>query len=234
MKGTFTNALGFFKLDLTPTQKKIVISHVSYITEPIEVPQNTKSFTVPLRKAFFQFPFDLREYPTKFDTTKITKTKKKDFNHGQDSLIVVEALANYPGGLQGFMDYFGNNFNYPESELIKNDNGLIRLEFTIDKSGDYKSIRCLPDSVGEICEEFKRILTVIPKWTPAEQRGEKVDQEMVFQYGMVLTTIGRKRLRKLKRERVNPTHANSAYKNMAVDVLPIESKLLNSLITLEN
>ena len=199
--GTFTNARGFFKLNLSPTEKKIVISHVSYVTEPIEVPDNLSSFTVPLRRPFFTFPIDLKEYPTKFDTTKIKKKEKKEPNQGQETWVVVEALANYPGGLQGFKDYFGNNFNYPESELIKNDNGLIRLEFTIDKSGDYKSIRCLPDSVGDICNEFKRILTVIPKWTPAEQRGEKVDQEMAFPIWYGPNDYWKKKIKEIKKRK---------------------------------
>lgn len=197
--GTFTNALGFFKLELTPTQKKIVISHVSYVTEPIDIPENLSSFTVPLRKTMFQFPIDLKEYPSKFDSTKIAKKEKKYLNEGEETWMVVEALADYPGGLQGFKDYFGNNFQYPESELIKNDYGLIRLEFTIDKSGDYKSIRCLPDSTGDICNEFKRILTVIPKWTPAEQRGEKVDQEMAFSIWYGPNDYWKKKLKEIKK-----------------------------------
>lgn len=200
-KGAITNALGFFRLNLEATKKKIVISHVSYVTEPIEVPQNVNSFTVPLRKAIFQFPIDLKEYPTKFDTTKIEIEERQARVHGQDTLIVAEALADYPGGLQGFRDYFGNNFNYPESELVKDKNGLLRLEFTIDKSGDYKSVRCLPDSTGEICNEFKRILTVIPKWTPAEQRGEKVDQEMAFSIWYGPNDYWRKRIKEIKRRK---------------------------------
>jgi len=200
-KGTTTNTLGFFKLTLESTQKKIVISHVTYVTEPIEVPLNVNSFTVPLRKAVFQFPIDLKEYPTKFDTTKINLKERKNLIQGQDTLKVVEALADYPGGLQGFKDYFGNNFNYPESELIKNDYGLIRLEFTIDKSGDYKSIRCLPDSTGVVCDEFKRILTVIPKWTPAEQRGEKVDQEMAFPIWYGPNDYWKKKLKEIKKKK---------------------------------
>jgi hypothetical protein len=200
-KGTFTNALGFFKLELTPAQKKIVISHVSYVTEPIDIPENVNSFTVPLRKTMFLFPIDLKEYPSKFDSTKIKKKEKKDLKQGEESWVVVEALADYPGGLQGFKDYFGNNFQYPESELIKNDYGLIRLEFTIDKSGDYKSIRCLPDSTGEICNEFKRILTVIPKWTPAEQRGEKVDQEMAFPIWYGPNDYWKKKIKEIKKRK---------------------------------
>ena len=80
--GTFTNALGFFKLTLTTSQKKIVISHVSYVTEPIEVPENITSFTIPLRKTNFLIPIDLKEYPAKFDTTKI---KRRNFEPRQDS-----------------------------------------------------------------------------------------------------------------------------------------------------
>ncbi|MCC6834344.1 MAG: carboxypeptidase-like regulatory domain-containing protein [Cytophagales bacterium] len=197
--GTFTNAMGFFKLNLTTTQKKIVISHVSYVTAPIDVPDNLGSFTVPLHKPFFQIPINLKEYPTAFDTTKLKRSETKNPNSGQETWVVVEALPDYPGGLQGFKDYFGNNFNYPESELMKNTYGVTRLEFTIDKSGDYKSVRCLPDSTGDICNEFKRILTVIPKWTPAEQRGEKIDHEMAFPIWYGPNDYWKKKIKEIKK-----------------------------------
>jgi CarboxypepD_reg-like domain/Gram-negative bacterial TonB protein C-terminal len=200
-KGTFTNAAGFFRLKLARAQKIILISHASYVTESIEVPGNVNSFTVALYKTDFMFPIDLREYPSNFDTTKFQKKEVKETNHVGETWTVVEALADYPGGLQGFKDYFGNNFKYPESELLKNTNGVTRLEFTIDKTGDYKDIRCLPDSVSEICDEFKRILTVIPKWIPAEQRGEKIDQEMAFPIWYGPNDYWKKRLKEVKKNK---------------------------------
>ena len=207
-KGAVTNALGFFKLNLESTQKKIVISHVSYVTEPIEVPQNVNSFTVPLRKANFQFSIDLKEYPTKFDPTKIKEKEKEKVdqekekvNQEKETYVVVEALADYQGGLQRFKDFFGNNFNFPESELLNNSSGVMTLHFIIDKSSEYKSIRCFPDSVGALCNEFKRILTVIPKWIPAEQRGEKMDQEMKLTIFYGSNDYWKKKVKEIKKRK---------------------------------
>ncbi len=199
-KGTTSNGLGFFRLKLEPDQKFITISHVSYINHLIAAPAGVDAFTVPLRRAVFQFFLDLRNYPKKVETQRFSLKQTKPVILGSDTLVVVEALADFPGGLEGFKDYFGSNFDYPESELMKNQDGEIRLEFTIDKSGAYKDINC-PDSEGEMCNEFRRILSVIPVWTPAEQRGEKLDQKMIFLISYGPNNFWRRKMKALKKSK---------------------------------
>jgi hypothetical protein len=194
--GTFTNVAGFFKLTISTKLKRFTVSHVSYRTETFEAPKDVNSFTIKLKRMIFQFPIDMRDYPKHFDSLELLNKGVILKGPTPDSLHVVESLADFDGGIKTFLDFLGNNFVYPLDELKKNTGGLIRLEFTIDKYGDYKSLRCLPDSVGEICGELKRILTVIPKWRPAEQRGEPIDQEMAIIVFYGLNDYWKKKLKK--------------------------------------
>jgi len=202
-RGTMTNALGFFRLSLTPKERKLVISHVSYRTEPIDVPADISSFTVPLSKMVYKLSdVDLKQYP---NNVKLEKSKVREFDLKKskpDSMIVVESLADFPyeGGVKIFSEFFGNTFQFPQKELMEKQEGRLLLEFTIDKSGDYKSIRCLLlDSLNGICKECKRVLSVIPKWIPGQQRGENMEQTFVVPIHFGLNDYWKRELKRLRK-----------------------------------
>jgi hypothetical protein len=202
-RGTTTNVLGFFKLSLTPNERKLVISHISYRTEPIDVPADINSFTVPLTKTVYKLSdIDLKQYPNNF---KLEKSIVREFDLRKselDSMIVVESFANFPyeGGVETFSQFFGNTFQFPQKELKDKQEGRLLLEFTIDKNGDYKSIRCLLlDSLNGICNECKRVLTVLPKWIPGQQRGENMEQIFVVPIYFGLNDYWRRELKRLRK-----------------------------------
>lgn len=182
-KGTFTNVLGFCKLEVSADEKYLIISHVSYQTGTIKIPSNAMSFSVPLQKAARKLPdIDLTRYPNKFNPNDFTRLPERS-DHLSDSAIVVESFADFPyeGGIQfTFSDFFGNAFRFPMEELKAGKVGMIDLEFTIDRTGGYTDAKCLSDSLSQMCQELKRVLTVIPKWTPARQHGEPVPQTFLL------------------------------------------------------
>lgn len=187
-RGTVTNVLGFFKLALGPQDRKLAISHVTYKTEPITVPEGITSFTGPLEKAVYRLPdCDLRSYPTNFHTGDL---KQKTFSQSPrlDSMIVVESNAEFPyeGGVKTFSTLFGNEFQFPEKELLEKAEGRLLFGFTIDKKGDYKDFGCVTDTTNNFCPEFKRIISKMPKWIPGQQRGEPMEQTfvMIVHYGL--------------------------------------------------
>ncbi len=158
------------------------MSHVSYQTAPIEVPSEVSSFTVPLQIGVNRLPdIDLTLYPNKSNLGDYKRFEPK--RSLPDSMVVVESYADFPyeGGIQyAFKDFFGNAFQFPEAELKADKSGTIAFEFTIDKSGDYSYPKCHTDSLSQVCEELKRVLTVIPKWKPAEQFSEPVSQTFLM------------------------------------------------------
>lgn len=188
-RGSTTNILGYFRLGLSPLEKELELSHVTYTSATIRVPEKINTFTVELKKDVQSLgEINLREYPNDFVIDAAIKINLRDFQPRPDSLIVIEANAGFPyaGGINAFRHYFGNKFRFPEKELMKREQGKILVTFTIDKNGDYQNIACPFSRVSKMCEEFKRIMSEMPKWTPGEQRGEPVEQSfaMVVHYGI--------------------------------------------------
>ena len=166
-----------------------MISHVTYTTATIVVPDSVNTFTVELQRNVQLLPeIDLREYPNGFVMENAKEKDLKKFPVKADSLIVVEFNAGFPyeGGINTFYDFFGNTFKFPEKELLEKEEGKVLIGFTIDKNGDYQNVHCPIGQGSKLCEEFKRILTELPKWTPGEQRGDPVEQSfaMFVRYGM--------------------------------------------------
>lgn len=106
----------------------------------------------------------------------------------------------YEGGVETFCELFGNRFKFPEKELLKEMNGKVLLTFNTDSNGDYQNVTCPVEPESGLCEEFKRILKEMPKWTPGEQREEPVEQSfaMVVHYG--LNAYWERRLRQIKKD----------------------------------
>ena len=100
---------------------------------------------------------------------------------GKDTMRVVEANAVFPfvGGTYAFREILANQFQFPEKELLEGAEGGLPLVFTIDKLGKYTNVGCPADSLSPMCSEFKRMISSIPAWQPAMQRGEPMPQIFV-------------------------------------------------------
>ncbi|MBI3220767.1 MAG: carboxypeptidase-like regulatory domain-containing protein [Bacteroidetes bacterium] len=202
-RGTTTNALGFFKLKLGPSERKFVVSHVTYRTEPITVPDGVTSFTVPMEKMSYRLAtIDLHEYPTKFKSTDLKPKPVMEVSR-LDSFKVVESLADFPyeGELDTFYALFGNEFQFPEKELLNKTEGVKFFIFTISKNGDYENAKCLLDTADAFCPEFKRIISKMPKWIPAEQRGEPMEQSFFVRISYGMNDYWKKKIKEIEKQR---------------------------------
>ena len=102
--------------------------------------------------------------------------------------IVPEKEAEYIGGHDAFIAYLQEN----SKELIKNlEKNLLhpgKVEFTITKEGAIREIKLISSS-GYLTIDSKMIELIknAPgKWKPAENsEGEKVNQKLVFSYGIM-------------------------------------------------
>ena len=82
-----------------------------------------------------------------------------------------EAKPDFPGGIQAFYTFVGNNFRMPD---VKDAKGKVIIIFTVEKDGsltDIKSIRDIGYGTGE---EAVRVLKLSPKWIPGEIDGKPV------------------------------------------------------------
>ena len=88
--------------------------------------------------------------------------------------IKVDKPAEFPGGHLGWGDYLQANLRYPNKAMRKNIQGMIKVQFLVDKDGNVKEVVAINNLGGGLEEEAVRIIKNGPKWIPAEQNGKKV------------------------------------------------------------
>lgn len=93
---------------------------------------------------------------------------------------IVENGPEYPGGLQEFYKYIGENVTYPLEARQKNIEGRVYVQFVVDTDGTMTDLAVLK-GIGSGCdEEAIRVISSAGKWIPGEQRGKKVKVRMVL------------------------------------------------------
>ncbi|MET0759438.1 MAG: energy transducer TonB [Flavobacterium sp.] len=83
----------------------------------------------------------------------------------------IEVKPLFPGGMDKFYKYVGNNYRAPEEEGLK---GKVYVTFVVEKDGSLTDIKVLRDIGFGTGKEAIRVLKSSPKWVPGEQNGKKV------------------------------------------------------------
>jgi protein TonB len=82
--------------------------------------------------------------------------------------VNVDVKADFPGGIEKFMNFIAKNFRVPE---VSNFKGKVISEFIIEKDGSISEIIIIQDPGYGSAEEFIRVLKKSPKWTPGKKNG---------------------------------------------------------------
>ncbi|MFZ4726077.1 MAG: TonB family protein [Paludibacter sp.] len=87
---------------------------------------------------------------------------------------VVDKMPVFPGGESELMSYIAQNVRYPVEAQKNGIQGRVICSFVIKADGtiaDTKTIRSIDPYLDA---EALRVIKAMPKWTPGEQKGEKV------------------------------------------------------------
>ena len=92
--------------------------------------------------------------------------------------LSIEMRPDFPGGMNKFYKFIGENFKAPSDR--KFEGGKILVKFVIEKDGTITDIKVIHDLGYGTKEEAIRVLKLSPKWIPAENNGEKVRTEFTL------------------------------------------------------
>jgi len=84
------------------------------------------------------------------------------------NLAALENKPEFPGGINEFYKYIGQNFIAPLDKTFKG--GKVFVSFVIEKDGSVTEVKILKDCGFGTAEEAKRVLLNCPKWKPATQK----------------------------------------------------------------
>lgn len=108
------------------------------------------------------------------DTLRMDTIHKEVIEDGELFGCIVETKPSFRGGQQKLFEFLGNNLVYPKEAKEAGIEGVVFVEFYIEKDGtvcDSKVLR----GIGYGCdEEALRVVGLMPKWSPGKQRGKAV------------------------------------------------------------
>lgn len=121
-----------------------------------------------------------KEDPTVYTITleefNALKEKNKAFKEEQQDeklFSKVEVEAQYPGGDPAWKKFLFKNFVYPQKAIDQEIQGIVILQFIVEKNGELSDINSISGH-PLLADEAIRIIKLSGKWNPALQNGRTV------------------------------------------------------------
>ncbi|MDH6356485.1 energy transducer TonB [Parabacteroides sp. PF5-9] len=107
--------------------------------------------------------------PPAEDKTLIVTAAKDD-----TVFTVCEVMPQFPGGDQELLKFISRNIKYPKSAQENGIQGRVVASMIIEKDGTVSNIEIVRGVEASLDQEAKRVIEIMPKWTPGTQRGNIV------------------------------------------------------------
>lgn len=90
------------------------------------------------------------------------------------SFVSLENPPKFPGGIDDFYKFLGDNIKYPEEAAKQEIQGNVFVSFIVERDGSLNDIKIDRGLGYGTDEEAVRILKLSPKWEPGTQNGKTV------------------------------------------------------------
>ena len=141
------------------------------------------TYVLPLA-AICLIAFACSEISSKFDEISKAKVSNLIKNDKQDEIEksisdspvfeIAEVMPDFPGGMSELLNFLNNNLRYPEEAKEGGIQGRVTASMIIEKDGSISNIEIVRGVDPSLDAEAIRVLKLMPKWTPATQKGEIV------------------------------------------------------------
>lgn len=92
-----------------------------------------------------------------------------------EEFFVVEKMPEFPGGTKNLRKYIARKLQYPALAAEQGYEGLIFVRFLVKDDGTVSDAKIIKGANVELNNEALRVICEMPKWTPGEQHGKKVE-----------------------------------------------------------
>ncbi|MBO4645741.1 MAG: TonB family protein [Bacteroidales bacterium] len=83
------------------------------------------------------------------------------------------SLAEFPGGMAALQEYLVTNCQYPQEAIEQGQQGVVMIEFVVEKDGTISNITVQRGVCEALDEEAIRVVKAMPRWKPADDNGRK-------------------------------------------------------------
>ena len=85
---------------------------------------------------------------------------------------IPQVRAEFPGGTDALRIFLAENCHYPKEALEQKQQGVVILDFVVEKDGSISAITVLRSVCKALDEEAIRVVRAMPKWKPGENNGQ--------------------------------------------------------------
>lgn len=103
-----------------------------------------------------------------------------DLNDGvhYDYEKIVEVAPQFPGGEDSLNHFLLSQIVYPKEAQDNQIQGTVYVGFTINEDGSVSDVRIMRSVGAGLDEEAMRVISMMPKWTPAQNKGKPTRVDM--------------------------------------------------------
>lgn len=87
---------------------------------------------------------------------------------------MAEKMPQFPGGEKALLEYINQHLKYPRIAQRNGIQGVVVIRFVVSENGNVKNVNVLRGFDADCDYEALRVITNLPNFIPAEQKGEKV------------------------------------------------------------
>lgn len=121
---------------------------------------------------------------TSKETVQLVHTNFSPYKDASGRTVyqITEKQAEFPGGQSELFKFLIQNIHYPDAARKAKAEDMVVLKFVVDADGSISKVEKKGDKAirQDFIDEAIRVVKLMPKWTPAEQKGKKVASEMVL------------------------------------------------------
>lgn len=111
------------------------------------------------------------EVITHEEVAEVKPLEKED--DGDEEIVLRPAVkAAFPGGNAELYKWLGKNVEYPKAAREFNIQGTVVVQFVVEKNGSVSQAKIMSSAHETLDEEALRLVSSMPKWSPAKNNGE--------------------------------------------------------------
>ena len=103
------------------------------------------------------------------------ENNKTSIKPGDNIFSENDAMAEFPEGQGGLVDYLSKEMKYPEDALAKGIQGRVICKFVVSKEGTIHDVALVKGIDPSLNKEAIRLISAMPKWKPAVIKGKATD-----------------------------------------------------------
>ncbi len=86
----------------------------------------------------------------------------------------VDEMPEFEGGQEALYKFLGSTIKYPEQAKKENAEGMVVIQFVVDKKGKVRDITTLSKGREDLQSEAVRVIHKMPTWKPGKKDGKAV------------------------------------------------------------